>query len=98
MTQSTEQRLAAAERQLSELRVQVAELDMLVQVLLCRDAPGNADTDRIKKSLKVMREASPRGRGAERPQLRLVSGADSVCGQDMDEGLRRVRAARGEGR
>lgn len=100
---NTEQRLQAAEAELTKLRIKVAELDILVGVLLHADATAAADTkavalDRIKKALPTMREASPRGRGEGRPRLRLVDGTGSVSGQDLDEGLRRVRAGRGEAR
>lgn len=92
----TEQRLAMAEEQLRELRVRVCTLDVLVQVLLARDEPAGADVDGIGRALQTIRQASPRS--SSRPRLRLVSGEGSVGGQDLDEGLRRVRAARGEGR
>ncbi len=93
MTQTAEQRLVVAERQLSELRIEVAKLNVLVGVLLRADAPQGADTERIAEAVGVIRQASPRT--AHRPRLRLVDDAGSVDGQDVAEGLRRVRAGHG---
>ncbi|MEU2975987.1 hypothetical protein ABZ678_02960 [Streptomyces hirsutus] len=93
MTQTeTEQRLAEAERQLSQLRIHVAKLDVLVQTLMRSDAPAAADTDRIARAVGVIRQTHPR------PILRLVDDAASVSGEDLNEGLRRVRAERGGSR
>ncbi|QFQ98576.1 hypothetical protein F9278_23140 [Streptomyces phaeolivaceus] len=94
MQAETEQRLAAAEQELSQLRVQVAKLNVLVGVLLHRDAPAAADTEAVARALGVIREAEPPREG--RPRLSLVPGAGSVSGRDLDEGLRRARV--GEGR
>ncbi|WP_435210743.1 hypothetical protein [Streptomyces sp. bgisy034] len=96
MTQSTEQRLAVAERQLSELRIEVAKLNVLVGVLLRADAPAAADTESIAEAVGVIRRASRRP--ARRPRLRLVDDVGSVDSQDLAEGLRRVRAGHGDGR
>ncbi|MDK1342264.1 hypothetical protein QNO09_02825 [Streptomyces sp. 378] len=85
MTQTAEQRLAVAERQLAELRIEVAKLNVLVGVLLHADAPAAADTERLAEAVGVIRKASPR------PRLRLVDDAGSVDGQALAEGLRRVR-------
>lgn len=96
MTQTAEQRLDVAERQLSELRIEVAKLNVLVGVLLHADTPEAADTESIAEAVGVIRQASPQT--ADRPQLRLVDDAGSVDGQDLEEGLRRVRTGRGGGR
>lgn len=88
MTQTAEQRLAVAERQLSELRIEVAKLNVLIGVLLHADAPETADTERVARAVGVIRQASPRT--PARLQLRLVDDAGSVDGQDLEEGLRRV--------
>jgi hypothetical protein len=80
---SLHQRLADAERELSQLRVTVAELRTLVGVLMHREVPL---------------QDAPLPAARRRPSLRLVPAADSVTGQDMDEALRRVRAQRGEAR
>ncbi|MDN3023827.1 hypothetical protein [Streptomyces sp. S.PB5] len=95
MTQTAERRLAVAERQLSELRIEVAKLNVLVGVLMQADRPADANVERVAQAAATLFEASPR-RGGRR-HLRLVDDA-SVDGQFLDEGLRRVRAARGEGR
>ncbi|MFE7980605.1 hypothetical protein ACFUZA_00240 [Streptomyces cellulosae] len=87
----TEQRLAAAEQQLSDLRTTVAELRVLVGVLMQQAAPGTGGAARAVDG------RTPR-RGEGRPRLRLIPAQDSISGQEMDEGLRRVRAARGGGR
>lgn len=84
----TGQRLAAAERQLAELQIEVAKLSVLVGVLLQADTPAAVDTEAIANALGVIRQASPRRE--DRPQLRLVD-TGSVAGQDLAEGLRRVR-------
>ncbi|MDK1348273.1 hypothetical protein QNO09_34355 [Streptomyces sp. 378] len=92
MTQTKmERRLAVAERQLSELRIEVAKLNVLVGVLLQADAPQAADTERLAEAVGVIRPA-------DRPRLRLVDGTASVSGDDLEEGLRRVRTGHGEGR
>ncbi|KUO21474.1 hypothetical protein [Streptomyces dysideae] len=110
MTQTAEQRLAVAERQLSELRIEVAKLNVLVGVLMYRDAPEEADTEAVARAVNVVKEARParlssredhllrRPRAKSRPRLRLVDDVGSVDGQDLEEGLRRVRAGRGDGR
>lgn len=84
-------RLTDAERELSQLRVTVAELRTLVGVLMRRDAPLQ------EGPLPAVVGQQPQPRDT-RPSLRLVPAADSVTGRDMDEALRRVRAQRGEGR
>lgn len=96
MTQAdTERRLQAAERQLSELRTEVARLNVLVGVLLHRDAPEHADTEQVARAVGVVRESRPRS--STTAHLRLVDDA-GVDGRFLDEGLRRVRAGRGDGR
>ncbi|MFM9723719.1 hypothetical protein [Streptomyces scabiei] len=93
MTQAdTERRLAVAEQQLTQLRIEVAKLNILVGVLLHRGTPAAADTEAVARALGVIREPSRE----RRPRLSLVAGAGSVSGRDLDEGLRRVRV--GEGR
>ena len=95
MTQTdTERRLQVAERQLSELRVEVAKLNVLVGVLLHQDAPEHADTKQVARAVGVVRQSRPRSSTA---RLRLVDDA-GVDGEFLDEGLRRVRAGRGDGR
>lgn len=89
----TEQRLQAAEAELTELRIEVAKLNVLVGVLLHEDPDKQANVD-ANRIMTAINRPSPR----VRPQLRLVDDAGSVSGQDLDEGLRRVRAARGEAR
>ena len=89
-----ERRLAVAEQQLTQLRIEVAKLNVLVGVLLHADTPAAADTEAVARALGVIREAEPTREG--RPRLSLVTGTVSVSGQDLDEGLRRVRV--GEGR
>lgn len=97
MTQTeTEQRLAVAERQLTELRIEVAKLNILVGVLMQADRPADANVELVAQAAVTLFEASPRRGG--RQHLRLVDNDASVDGQFLDEGLRRVRAARGEGR
>ncbi|MEU2895232.1 hypothetical protein ABZ690_17890 [Streptomyces sp. NPDC006967] len=92
MTQTeTEQRLAVAERQLSELRVTVAKLHTLVGVLMYRTAPA-------AEQIPAAADRPRPGRGEDRPKLRLIPAQDSVSGQEMNEGLRRVRAGRGGAR
>ncbi|MFI5883400.1 hypothetical protein [Streptomyces sp. NPDC051554] len=95
MTQTdTERRLLAAEEQLSELRIEVAKLNILVGVLMQADRPEPENVERVAQAAATLFEVSPRrGRG----HLRLVD-EGSVDGRFLDEGLRRVRAARGEGR
>lgn len=95
MTQTTEQRLAAVERELSVLRVHAARLDVLVQVLLHANRSGSADTEQLARAVGVIEQAVPR---SSRARLRLVDEAGSVDGQDLEEGLRRVRAGRADGR
>lgn len=92
----TERRLQEAELQLTQLRIKMAELNALVGILLLWDAREDVAGDGIKKATGVLEQALPRRE--VRPQLRLVHDADSVSGKDMDEGLRRVRTARGESR
>lgn len=92
----TERRLAAAERQLSELRIEVAKLNVLVGVLMQADRPAAANVERVAQAAATLFESSPRRGG--RGHLRLVDDDASVDGQFLDEGLRRVRAARGESR
>ncbi|KUO19674.1 hypothetical protein [Streptomyces dysideae] len=97
MTQTeTEQRLAVAELQLTELRIEVAKLNVLVGVLMYRDAPEEADTEAVARAVNVVKEARPCRKN--RPRLRLVDAEGSIGGRDLDEGLRRVRAGQGEGR
>ncbi|MDW8807435.1 hypothetical protein P1P68_22265 [Streptomyces scabiei] len=96
MTQAdTERRLAVAERQVTELRVEVATLTALVGVLLHRDAPDHADTEMVARAVGVVRESRPRS--STTAHLRLVDDA-GVDGRFLDEGLRRARTGRGEGR
>ncbi|MGW2126273.1 hypothetical protein [Streptomyces sp. NPDC001758] len=90
MTQ-TEQRLAVAEQQLSELRVTVAELRTLVGVLMYRTAPA-------AEQIPAAGDRPVPRRGEGQPRLRLIPAQDSVSGQEMNEGLRRVRAGRGGAR
>lgn len=95
MTQAeTERRLQVAERELSALRTEVAKLNVLVGVLLHRDAPEHADTAQVARAVGVVRQSRPQSSTA---RLRLVDDA-GVDGRFLDEGLRRVRAGRGDGR
>ncbi|WP_430378447.1 hypothetical protein [Streptomyces sp. B1-3] len=88
------ERLAAAEQQLSEMRVELAKLNVLVGVLMQAERPAAANVELVAATLF---EASPRPRPSRTAHLRLVDDA-GIDGQFLDEGLRRVRAARGEGR
>lgn len=92
----TEQRLADAERQLSEMRIELAKLNVLVGVLMQADRPADANVERVAQAAATLFESSPR-RSSRTAHLRLVDDA-GVDGQFLDEGLRRVRAARGESR
>ena len=69
MQAETEQRLVVAERQVAELRVEVAKLNVLVGVLLHRDAPEAADTAAVVQALGVIKETSPRGESRSRLSL-----------------------------
>lgn len=94
MTQTdTERRLAVAEEQLTELRIETAKLNIMVQLLL-RQA-GSGDLDEMERAVGVVQQSRPRS--SRSAHLRLVDDA-GVDGQFLDEGLRRVRAARGESR
>jgi hypothetical protein len=98
MTQTEAQRrLAQVERELTRLKVHAAELDVLVRILLNQASPTPMGVEGVKQSLNELRRAET-GAGLARPHLRLVADAGSVSGQDLDEGLRRVRAGQGDGR
>jgi hypothetical protein len=91
----TEQRLADAERELSELRIAVAELRAVLLLSLEAESPDEKEVlDHVKE---VISERPPRDAVRGRPRLRSVP----RCGDsapDMDEALRRARAGGGGGR
>lgn len=89
--------LDAERRKVSELRTEIATLNILVGVLLEAGRTGSADVQKVAESAEVIRQAAPRPRPSRSAHLRLVDDA-GVDGRFLDEGLRRVRAARGEGR
>ena len=70
-------------------------MNVLVGVLMQADRPEPGNVERVAEAAATLFEASPRRGG--RGHLRLVD-EGSVDGRFLDEGLRRVRAARGEGR
>lgn len=107
MTQTeTERRLVAAEQELRTLRAELSALKVAAAETRVMVKLTAMQTPEARELLGVLvAEPSDYGvpqkpRPAARPRLRLVDGGGegSASGQDLDEGLRRVRAMRGESR